>query len=126
MIFLSKEASFPVVENYVRNQLISQIYVDVDFYLAMGNLYTLNIRIGGADMFDSEAVRITKKMTFGTDDDVLGCWVFNIIIKKGYVVDSNIISTLFGYICEFSQYLATRDHAKDTSEWQEYEKRGVK
>jgi hypothetical protein len=126
MIILNKEASFPVVENYVRNQLISQIYVDVDFYLAMGNLYTLNIRIGGADMFDSEAVRITKKMTFGTDDDVLGCWVFNIIIKKGYVVDSHIISTLFEYICKFSQYLVTRDHAKDTSEWQEYEKKELR
>lgn len=62
-------------------------------------------------------------MTFGTDDEVLGCWVFNIIIKKGYVVDSHIISTLFGYICEFSQYLVTRDHAKDFDEWKRYETR---
>ena len=126
MIFLDKNASFAEVASYVKNQLISQIYLDVDFYLAMGDLYTLNIRIGGACMFSKDAVRITKKMTFGVDDDVLGWWVFNIIIKKGYVVDSHIISTLFGYICEFSQYLVTRDHSKDTSEWKKYEKKGLR
>ena len=61
MIFLDKNASFAEVESYVKTQLINQIYLDIDFYLAMGDLYTLNIRIGGASMFSEDAVRITKK-----------------------------------------------------------------
>lgn len=125
MIFLDKNASFAEVESYVKNQLINQVYLDVDFYLAMGNLYTLNIRIGEVNMFDSEAVRIAEKLTY-SKHSAMGEWIANIIIAKGYNISRDLIDTLSIYFHNFSDYLVTRDHAKDTSEWEKYEKKGLR
>lgn len=115
---LKSDATFTEVESYIKNQLMALIGVDVDFFLAKGNTYTFNVCIGGVNMFNDNAVRLTSRSFNG---DKYESFVFNIIIRGDMSVDISIIVSLIAYSKIVEDYTNTRDYHKDFREWTKYE-----